>query len=625
MDNITQAVSQNPFDNITISQAQQAVSISALLPDAGCSSMGGALQGNGYQNGFESSALNNDGGRGAGGFNWLRVNELFYKGNHWQGSLGWVGPQPLPSDPSYPMTMKKIYRQFVSKNMIREVTRRHVGGVLGRNPNWNLTLKRPLGDGEAPNPDEQAVLDEANAALMTWWNLREAHKLLQEAMSKACYAGRGPLRIYVPEGRLDDMGEVPNTPNAQDAIEYIHLDTPEPEQAAIIEDSRTKARCGIFCAQDSAQLWESGGGEPYAELTYLDANRQTVVRSIDNDAVMDASGNEIEDVQILDLGGRLQQGEIVRPLLITETVRALQKLLNMSLTMLSKNVVMGGFLERTLLDVQLPGKMIQEPQSGGGFIERFIPDPINVGAGTFNSFEGKEYTDENGVKQRAHPQVHYRDPVPVTVFLETERATAQALLEEVHQDFVLMNTHATASGKSREMARQEFESDLRVSAASVETQGRWLLETVLAMTAVFMGQAGRYDILRATFECRIAAGERSALDRTEDRNQVAAGLLSRETAMSLNSIEDTDGELTRIDSESERFNLKAQYEEEAAGLLAGIPLDAQWRAQGVSEEEISERVAWILDSVLPIVTPPAQSATEPIAQAAPSADSAIVS
>ncbi len=595
MDN-TQSLSKIPFDNLTLAQSQQAVEITALMADA--STTGAGMWG-GWMGGEwgMTSIIPNMSGGGFARYHWLAQNKAFYKGDHWQNALGWVGPQPLPGDLQYFPTLYKIYRQFVAKNMIREVVHRVIGGVLGRDPFWNLVLKRPMTPDEEPTLEESAMVEDAVAAVSDWWNRREVLKNLQEAVGKSCYSGRGPLRLYVPEGLLVN-GEVLRATTLQEALDYIHIDVPEPEQAAVIVDSATRARCGIYYAQNQRQVWENSGGTPYAELTYLDENRKTVTRSIDEDFDEAEAENNGDERQVLDLGGRLQQGEIVRPVMVTETVRSLQKLLNMALTMLSKNVVMGGFLERTLLDVQLPGKYIDEAQSDGTIIERFVPDPINVGAGAFNVFEGKEHIDENGNKTRATPQMHYQEPVDVTTFLETARATTQALLEEVHQDFVLMNTHATASGKSREMARQEFESDLRITAASVETCGRWLLETALAMAAEFMGEANRYDVLRVTFECRISAGERTALDRTEDRNQVAAGLLSRETAMGWNGIEDTTAELNKIQSESARFNLKAQYEEEAAGLLAGIPLDSQWRIAGVDEEEISERIAAIQEAKL---------------------------
>ena len=81
---------------------------------------------------------------------WLRANQKFYQGDHWQDGAGWSGPMPEPEHPLFRDLLLEIRRGFVSKNTISEVVKRHVAGVLGREPAWSLALRRPLAEEEPP-------------------------------------------------------------------------------------------------------------------------------------------------------------------------------------------------------------------------------------------------------------------------------------------------------------------------------------------------------------------------------------------------------------------------------------------------------------------------------------------
>jgi len=231
---------------------------------------------------------------------------------------------------------------------------------------------------------------------------------------------------------------------------------------------------------------------------------------------------------------------------ITPQVRQQQMLLNLALTMLGRNVVLGGFLERILLNAQLPGTMQQQ----GDGSTRFIPDPLQVGAGTTNVLTGLPITDANGeVTSYATPSVVYRDPVKIETFVETKADAYRGILEEVQQLHALISGDATASGESRKQARSDFVSSLADTTTQVERGGRWLLETLLAMAAAFSGQSGRYQELRAVFSCHIDTGPISGDDMDATRANVQAGLLSEESGMAQIGVEDVDVEQARIASE----------------------------------------------------------------------------
>jgi hypothetical protein len=84
-----------------------------------------------------------------------------------------------------------------------------------------------------------------------------------------------------------------------------------------------------------------------------------------------------------------------------------------------------------------------------------------------------------------------------------------------------------------------------------------LIETALSLAAIFMGQPGRYDSLRATFDSRLDTGPLEAAERSEILAEVAAGALSLETALSLLGHDDVDAELARIAAEKAKGQAKA--------------------------------------------------------------------
>ena len=272
----------------------------------------------------------------------------------------------------------------------------------------------------------------------------------------------------------------------------------------------------------------------------------------------------------LDLGGRLTIYALRRDPLITPQVRQQQRLLNLAKTMLGRNVVLGGFLERIILNAQLPGTIAVDSATG---LKTFTPDPLKLGAGTTNVFAGLPITDEGGrVTGYATPSVIYRDPVPVTTFEETARSAYLGILEETQQLYAAIAGDATASGESRAQARADFTLSLGDTIAQVEQAGRWLIETALALAAAFSGQAGRYEALRATFSCRVDTGPITADEQDQTRQNVAANLLSEESGMERIGVADVDAEKTKIAAQRENAQQARQTNATAilgrAGLLA---------------------------------------------------------
>jgi hypothetical protein len=470
---------------------------------------------------------------------WLAANVAFYDGDHWQAAAGWAGPQPASTDPEAAAVLAEIQRAFVSKNAVREVVRRHADGVIGREPAWALTMRRPLADGDEPTPDERARIAEAEAILTAWWDARAALGLLRKTAATLLLGASAGLRLYVPPGRLID-GRVPVT-SLDTALDHLFLDHPAAGQVVLLTDRATQLTAVAYVATDDRQ-------QTTAELSYVDPDDgTTVIRVLRGDPTTDPPPAR------LPLHGEPWLRVLRRDALVSAQVRQLQQQLNLAKTMEGRNVVQGGFLERIVLNGQLPGSYVDDPSAppdDQGRRKRFVPRPMRIGAGQTNWIAGAAIRNDAGdVTGYATPSVVYRDPVRPDTFQATASGAYRAILEETQQLHALLAGDASASGESRAQARADFELSLADTRAQIEAAGRWLLEAALASAALFAGQPGRFTDLRAEFTCRITTGPLTLAERQSILNEYNRGLLSAETAMSRLGTDDIAAERARIAAE----------------------------------------------------------------------------
>lgn len=478
------------------------------------------------------------------------VNKDFYEGDHWQDGDGWIGPKPAESDENAESVWNEIAEGFVSKNAVKEVVGRHADAVVGQEPDWNLTVRRPLKQDEEPNTSEQALIEEANAVLVEWWDKRKVFSEIQEAVRVALRGERACVRLYVPQGLTEAVeGEqgtvrIP-TGTLAESFERLFLEVVEPNRGAIEPDPDTQMKIGAYLFTDKDNLGtKPDEAQNFAELHYLDDMKRAVIRRVGE--------GEGQDVGIaLDLNGHIAFYELRLDPFITEQIRSNNKLLNMALTMLARNVVLGGFLERILLNAQLPGSWIDNPDKPG--TKMFAPAEFRVGAGSTNALAGLPIYGDSArpgvVTGYASPSVVYRDPVPVDSFLETKAEAYRNILEEVKQLHALIAGDATASGESRKQASKDFVKSLRKTVAAVNDLGRWLIETSLAMAANFSGQPARFAELRGTFACNVDADVVTDSDIDQAIKLKDADLLSSESAMMRVGVDDPAAEMAKIQVE----------------------------------------------------------------------------
>lgn len=302
-------------------------------------------------------------------------------------------------------------------------------------------------------------------------------------------------------------------------------------------------RFGLYVKQENDRT--------VAELSWVEKG-QTFLKVFSDDQGL------VTEPLVCDLGGRLWMYELQRKPLITESVRAIQRSINLDNTMMMRNVNLAGSRERYFLNVARPTETVRErdetQESGYREVQRPLPGlPVGAGANVF--LDGvliKDKDNNNKVIDRADPNISVTEPVAVTTFSETHDHLYAALLSQCQQAHYLMSKDATSSGRSREQARAEFESSLKLSKEVVDDAGRWMLETALRLAAHLCGKSAAYASLRCDFNSIIETGPISPEERTANRDDVKAGLLSSETHMSRAGVEDVDAEKARITEDKEQ-------------------------------------------------------------------------
>lgn len=485
----------------------------------------------------------------------LRALERYILEDQWAAGNGWTGPNPTDLDTGSPREfLTLIEREFVSRNVLNEVITRHRDGVLGREPTWRFVRET----GQA------RLIKEAEDALTSWWDDTGIPGVLQAAVRTLMFASerttsvdapqpaRAPLRLHIKARSIDADGRVPRRKDLAEALADISLHAAAPYAAGILRNLDGDPIATHYTYLD--------GTEHRVEITGVARDLREIGLAVPSGypdestvvLVTDREHKPIDDAAY-DLGGRLLMHELTREPLITASALSQQKLINKAFTMMSHNLNVAGFTERTFLNAQMPGHWVdangQRATADQGGV-RFVPDPLHVGAGASNFIAGLPSVGDDGVTRYTTPSLLYRDPVPPGAFTDSIAAAKHAVLEEAKQLHVMLSGDGVASGASRIQAANDFISSLELTAVEVNRAVRWALETALSLASVLMGSPRKYDGLRPVAEARLSAVQPTSEDVAATITKLTAGLVSRETAMSEVGVEDVDAELAKIASET---------------------------------------------------------------------------
>jgi len=439
---------------------------------------------------------------------------------------------------------------------------------------------------DEPTPEESKLIDEANAALTTWWDRYEIAPLFWQCVFQMSWGARSPLRLYLSRDAFTSIGTdttkregVAKQGTLEDALRLILLDVPKLESAAVYIDPDTRRPVGVY-------LFESADGTQGAEITYTDRNGKTFIRTAGgskDDAI--AKGEPIETA----LAGYLPHNQLVRPTrLLTDAAFAMQRALNLSMTVIPRTVVTAGFLERWLINARLPGRMIDAPNGSGKVFE---PDPnLAFGAGMTSALYGESVTDGQGKQATLTADVKWREPIGAESSIGAADGLYAKMLEECAQAHVLLSSEASPSGRSRREARADYENSLKEAKLPIQSAGRWIIEAALALAEYLMQAPGRYtNTLRAQFDVRLNVGPVEPEDRAQNLEEWKAGARSLESIQISAGIQDPTAEQMQISREpGARMDIaKRQAETAEAWQTLGASLELAAEIAGIDPEIVA--------------------------------------
>jgi len=470
----------------------------------------------------------------------LRATE-FYNGNHWQGSSGFIGQLPPLGLERRIQILQDIKHGFVTENVIKEITRTHVGGILGREPVWSF-LKA---EGETDRGNKASFENVTGETLTRWWNDRKALTDLQKAARILVCEGRVIRRVFFPRARLTDKG-IGSASNLADALSLIYFATHPADEGGVFTSPDTMRDIGIFLFDEVND--DNEVVAHCAQLSFLDGNGGTVSKVVKDNG-------EVEEAGPYRLGGRLLIYEMTRDALITEQIQSNQRALNLAHTMMMRNVNMAGSRERYISNAQPPISSKKIDTEGKVTV---TPGTLKTGAGASNLLTGLPIYSDDGTRIAGYtsPNVNIAEPSPIEVFKQTIAEEKTAIYAQAHQRHVLIVDKADTSGRAREVARREYERSLKETKTELDACGRWQLETTLWLAAQIVSQSSRYLGLRADFNCLIDAGDpdpekqKAALLLRQPGGPKNQPLISDETARNWAGVEDAAAELARIEQES---------------------------------------------------------------------------
>lgn len=504
---------------------------------------------------------------------WLTVNRAYYEGDHWQRMKGWIGPH-VGADTSLSATelMTEVERGFISVNKTEEGVNRHRDAVCGHPVAWHWAPRRFLKKDEVPTAAESTGIAEIEASMTRWWDEKGVMELVQEATATALWAARAAIRNHVPSGfivtNVDEEGNVERgvlASTLDEALFVIFPEHPRPEDGYTYVDPKTKEMVAVLIVN---RINDDGSVDDYVELTYRDGP-DIVYRQLPRSPKRSTPAA----IRLRALGPLpLVEMKLKKPL-ISESVRQNQRALNFANTMIPRNLETGGFLERTMLNAEMPGDWEYNAE---GEKTNFKPKAYTLGAGSTAWLQGTSYKDAQGNTHLANPSITYREPIDPKPAVNSAGHHERNMLSEMRQEHVLTNTEALMSGKSREQARAGFEGSVRPTKRAVERLVQDLQESALALAEWFLGTPGKWTSrFRCIATARIDTGPVSAEEREQDAAAVAVNAMSLELFMERSGYNDVDAELARIRNAPD-YQLKlwsARFKVMKEGTDAGLSAD----------------------------------------------------
>lgn len=555
---------------------------------------------------------------------------------------GFIGEIPVPkSSRFYGKQKQQVEEAFITQNVLLEITERKSGGVLGRDPLWGFLPESQ----EKPTNAQIKFIEEAEAALVKWWNENNILDVLKNSLDIAFPEQRAEIRPFVPTAYRDENGNIEDASTLDEALTMLKFDVHSPESAGVFRQKDTYREYSIFKALRNDETWidisftdgdglthfrslketeanrflkfNLAGIQRFRELDpeeeavdYLKNNFASIAKYL-NDALSSVLKTE-NTPEPVDLKGKLflYELDLGKPF-ISKSMKSLQKEINLAFTMKGRNVNLAGSRERYFSNTRSPKARVKvaDANAPSGFREELEDAPMYIGSGAANFLQGSYIRDENNkITGVANPNVSITDPADVTTFLDTIGSAYAAILAQAQQLHVMMNDSAAASGRSRREARAEFEKSLKKLKAKIDALGRWILEFALQFAAVMCGREKDFAEFRCNFDSIVDAGMPDPEERAANIVDYKEGVITLETLRSRNGVEDPDAEKSGIESEpAYEINLLDKILDVLSKADGKLPLKMQIeilvKALGRDEKEVAQILADLASEAPPTTDP----------------------
>lgn len=454
----------------------------------------------------------------------------------------WTGDLLPEKNPGYANQVKAIRRSFTFRNVLLEGLELLADGIGADEADWSFVLTRPLKDGEKPNEAEQALIEELEAVVTTWWDDRDLPSLIQQCVVLALAHKHQPLRPRLPARFRDAQGRLIKRPPER-SLDPLWLVLTDVGDAGIYQDPDTMERHAVTriwtADQTLATEWE---------ISSLDEKNRTVIRTVAEDGAVTPSAP-------LPLGGLLWLLDLRMPRgMVTPDALTQQDARNVASTALNRNTRHAVFEKTIMIGLDPPlgedGKPV--PMNGPGSESWLAPSEIV-------EVEDTGKTGDDGrplqiTRTRLYPgaSVTKLDPAePKAIQAAIDQATAD-LYGILRQQFMLISGDATASGRSRETSTGPYLRAVARCATAVEAFIRDILTLAMRVSAIVQGNPGKYDGLRPNVTVRQKIFEPSADTLRVWLELRKEGVISTQTMRSTAGIADPDAEQQLIDKEQAR-------------------------------------------------------------------------
>lgn len=491
-----------------------------------------------------------------------RVTEAGYEANRamvedhdfWQKGETWVGPRGTAA--AWAAALKAaIEQQHIPGAASLEALSNFVRGLFGKEANVQAVPAQPVAEGS----EEEAALKKEAAALVallsTWWDRVGLWANLREAGARSRWATWGALRLWIPEGRLEEGTEgelkLPSFPSFEEALEAIELSAPEPDHCIALTHPRTQQRAAVFhfVSSDAA-----GTETKRVELWYQDGE-STHLR------ILPESGSP-EDDGPYPWGGALPVAEMDGQLMLTPVVRRQEAALDFAETNVVKVGETAGFRERYTMNAEPNGLWLptaptgpgphRSVEDGKGGRVYFHPLPRALGPAVTTDLIGVKTSVDGGKETRASPGVSIADPVDPEFAIRGAEYRRKRVLELCGQGHLAMIGTGESSGFAYEQARSVFRGDLEWHKSPAEMAVLKLFIALIRMAESMTTEAPGYlERFRLVVTLTVDPGPVSPEFVEQTMALVEKGLLARTSAMGRIGVEDVAAELEAIAQDPE--------------------------------------------------------------------------